>query len=1133
MNSVIFRFLSTLVFIWLSVFSLQAQCVTDAGNMSLQVFIACENEQVTVPVTTGEALDANDILLYALHTNAGTSLGAVFAWSQTPEFSFNGQVMSLGLTYFISAVAGNNDGNGGVDLSDPCLSVAAGSPVLWESVPTAVLSGGSLICQGETTDLIFTLTGTAPWVISYQRDGGSPTIVTATSSPFVLPVSESGLYLLLSATDANCGGTVSGSALVNVLDTLSVTDILVQCDTNGSFYSVSFTLLGGDPASYQITPFTGTLTGNVFTSDPLPAGQGYSFEVSNDVACGEVTVANPGVLCDCLSKAGNMDQTPLHVNCGNDSVTALYDDTQQFFDPNDNLVFVLHSSPGAVLALPVIQVSPTPTFTFDPGTMSQGTLYYISAVVGNANPAGGVDFSDPCLSVAPGTPVVFEQTPILVSLTANLPCFGESIVIEPSIFGGAPPYTFYWQFPDGSTSTDPNPTIPPVAGVVMLTITDAGGCHFTASVLITIPPPIECQLTADGVLSCANPEVILNLHCTGGTPPFTFTWNSQWDPIGAPVTQPGVYSITITDSNGCSAISTVTVPFDPTACGLIQGIIAADEDGLCQFDANDSPLHQWVIRASNGSEEIFALSDSVGKYTLYAHAGTYLVEAIFPLNGYWAACHPSLSVTLEDSTDTDTVNFVLEKLVNCPLLEVDISTPFLRRCFGNTYYVNYCNNGTEPAEEAYLEVRFDSLLTVQAASLPFSGPVNGIYTFQLGDVSVGECGSFTIQTHTDCNAVLGQTLCAEAHIFPDSLCTQPNAQWSGAEVVISSECTGTEVIFTITNAGMGDMQTPSFFIVVEDGVMLKTQSFQLTAGGSVSFSFPANGSTYTMLANQVTNFPGLSSPSVTVEACGVDNTGAFTTGFASMFPENDLDPFVSIDCQQVIGSFDPNDKKGFPTGMGDEHLIEVGQPLDYHIRFQNTGTDTAFTVRIEDVLSPSFDLSTFRPGSSSHPYRLEMRGDTLVFLFENILLPDSNVNEPGSHGFVKFHIGQKAELPLGTVIRNEAAIYFDFNDPVITNTTVHRLGENFVTGIREPGAPSLSWQVFPNPFSESVQFVIEGVENQEVIVNLYDPAGRFLLSKKATGGVVKLHRQALQSGIYFFDIEVDGVKAGKGKLTVR
>jgi hypothetical protein len=66
-------------------------------------------------------------------------------------------------------------------------------------------------------------------------------------------------------------------------------------------------------------------------------------------------------------------------------------------------------------------------------------------------------------------------------------------------------------------------------------------------------------------------------------------------------------------------------------------------------------------------------------------------------------------------------------------------------------------------------------------------------------------------------------------------------------------------------------------------------------------------------------------------------------------------------------------------------------------------------------------------------------GRELVFTFENILLPDSTTNFEGSLGHVYFQVKPRAGLVPGTVIENTAAIYFDFNAPIITNTTFHTI----------------------------------------------------------------------------------------------
>ncbi|MBK8427474.1 MAG: hypothetical protein IPL27_16535 [Lewinellaceae bacterium] len=97
-----------------------------------------------------------------------------------------------------------------------------------------------------------------------------------------------------------------------------------------------------------------------------------------------------------------------------------------------------------------------------------------------------------------------------------------------------------------------------------------------------------------------------------------------------------------------------------------------------------------------------------------------------------------------------------------------------------------------------------------------------------------------------------------------------------------------------------------------------------------------------------------------------------------------------------------------PTGRRGGTLYSQGEEIEYLIRFQNTGTDTAFTVMIMDTISTLFDITSLRPGASSHPYTFNLLGQGVAqFVFSNIMLPDSNVNEVASHGFVKLTIAPK------------------------------------------------------------------------------------------------------------------------------
>jgi uncharacterized repeat protein (TIGR01451 family) len=330
------------------------------------------------------------------------------------------------------------------------------------------------------------------------------------------------------------------------------------------------------------------------------------------------------------------------------------------------------------------------------------------------------------------------------------------------------------------------------------------------------------------------------------------------------------------------------------------------------------------------------------------------------------------------------------------------------------------------------------------------------------------------------------------------------------------------------------MPETSDYIVVEDAVMLMSAPFQLPAGDSAIVTLPANGSTWRVEVEQVPFHPGFSAPALSIEGCS--GSASFSTGFVTQFPNDEQDPWVDIDCKQNVGSWDPNDKEGFPNGYGAEHYIRPGTELEYTIRFQNTGTDTAFTVRIADTLSSWLDAGTIRTGPGSHPYRFNLTGPGYAeFLFENIMLPDSNVNQAGSNGFVKFSIYPRADAPLETLVENTAAIYFDSNTPVVTNTTRHRLGENFVSvGAWQPQRPEYQVLVSPNPFGETTRLEVMGLaSSQPIHLQVFDLQGKIVHEETAPGPMLILKKEGLPTGMYLFKLDQKGVPVGSGKLVVK
>ncbi len=215
----------------------------------------------------------------------------------------------------------------------------------------------------------------------------------------------------------------------------------------------------------------------------------------------------------------------------------------------------------------------------------------------------------------------------------------------------------------------------------------------------------------------------------------------------------------------------------------------------------------------------------------------------------------------------------------------------------------------------------------------------------------------------------------------------------------------------------------------------------------------------------------------------------------------------------ISGAYDPNDKLAKTSTRASDSLYYVGADdwIDYTIRFQNTGTDTAFNIVITDTIAANLDLRKFTPGPSSHPCELSIRnGTTLRFAFYRIQLPDSNVNESASHGYVSFRIAPKEPLLPAEEIANTANIFFDYNPPVITERSV--LTAEFGTGIQAESPIQNLW-LMPNPTNGSLEVRVSD-HTASGLLQVVSVDGRVVLQQRMEGPRTVLDVAQLSRGLY-------------------
>jgi gliding motility-associated-like protein len=513
-------------------------CGNDSGEMNQDVINVCVPDcAVATYDNTMEVLSANDILQFVLHEGSGLSIQNPIAFNSSPDFCFDQSLgMIYGQTYYVSAITGDDDGSGNVDLSDICLSVSQGSPIRFFELPGATIGSGGAICTGDqyAIDIEFT-SGAAPYSIVVSDGVSTDTLSGILSSNYtysVDPITTTN-YCFTSVFNANCEVPLNTCIDIIVNDVPTISNVMTTCNNTGDAFQVSFDINNGDAGSYEVLPAgSGTLTGNQFTSNFIPENNTYSYQVIDANLCDTVIVeTSVPVECECLSMVGSILDLNYEI-CGSDSIIVNYDNTAEFLDGNDALNFLLYSGNiSDSSSLVVLDQNTSGVFTYDNNSMTYGQTYGVVALVGNAT-AGLVQLDDACLAISLNTPAVFYEIPTASISGSDTICIGDNSDLIIQFTGDAPYAVDIIENVGGVISTisisdivsntytyTSSPTVNTTYSIANLTDENCLGLVSGSSeVLVNTPPTVD---SVTETINANNTHVTVSFNILGGNAPYT------------------------------------------------------------------------------------------------------------------------------------------------------------------------------------------------------------------------------------------------------------------------------------------------------------------------------------------------------------------------------------------------------------------------------------------------------------------------------------------------------------------------------------------------------------------------------------------------------------------------------------
>ena len=526
------------------------------------------------------------------NSNDGTAISlptggvAPYSYNWTgPGGPYNTQSIGpLGPGTYIVTVTDTN-GCTGID------TVTITNPQLLTVNATATNASCGAICDGAATAIV---SGGAPGYTYLWNDPSNQTTPTATGLC-------AGTYMVI-VTDSN-GCTAQDTVTINNLIVIQINPSLVNISCNGICDGMATALPSGGQAPYTYQWSNGDTTQ---TADSLCPGFVYvtvtdsngcastdsiNMPVAPSVLVPNGTIVQPiscNGLCDGMVASAPSGGTPPYSTvwtlpngidtnnvCAGIAIVTVTDSNNCV--QADTLVLIEPDtiSPNETIVDVNCNGNSTGSITLNPSGGTPGYTYIWAPNVSSGPSASGLPAGTYTITITDtngcsrtdnyiiNEPPALSTTPIGIDVSCNGACDGIAAVI---VGGGTAPYTYNWA-PNGQTNdTIFNLCAPFLTNTV--TIIDSNGCIASQTITINEPQllnanvtgtPVGCSSVCDGT-AISNP--------TGGTPGYTYQWspNASPNPLNSQGINnlcPDTFTVTVTDTNGCTAIGTYIVTAPP------------------------------------------------------------------------------------------------------------------------------------------------------------------------------------------------------------------------------------------------------------------------------------------------------------------------------------------------------------------------------------------------------------------------------------------------------------------------------------------------------------------------------------------------------------------------------------------